>query len=115
VKNPDIQAEGYDDLKPYVVGIVKGIASTERSTRGLKRFMANTPEQLFQMLDLGRVDAVISLDYMGLTDIKRLNLEGIRMLTPAFHSFDIYHFVHKKHKALVPMESARRRIAGKWM
>jgi polar amino acid transport system substrate-binding protein len=102
VKSPDIEADGYEDLKPYTIGILKGIASTEKSTRGLKRFMVKTPEQLFKMLDLGRVDAVVSLDYLGLNVIKRLNLEGVRMLTPAFHSFDIYHFVHKKHESLVP-------------
>lgn len=102
VKDVEFEVEGYKSLSPYVVAIVAGIDTYDEGTRGMRRFIVKTPDQMFRMLDSGRVQVAVHLDYDGERIIKDLKLQGIKMLRPSLLSFNVYHFVHKKHEALVP-------------
>ena len=52
------------------------------------------------------MDIVIASDYIGLKNIKELNLKGIKRLEPFIARNNLYHYLHKKHKNLVPRITA---------
>ncbi len=62
----------------------------------------NEPAQLMQMLARGRVDAVLGVDISGLRLALEIPSADIRMLEPALKTLHVYHYVHRKHVALVP-------------
>ncbi|THB81569.1 MAG: hypothetical protein D3926_01400 [Desulfobacteraceae bacterium] len=65
-------------------------------------FPAFTHEDAFKQLFMGRGDLVIVNSDTGNAFIKELNLadSGIRMLEPPLVEFDLYPYIHKKHKAI---------------
>jgi len=58
------------------------------------------------MLTRKRVDIGVFPRVNGLYHIKRLNIGGIRELRPSLMKFDLFHYLHQKHKELVPRISA---------
>ncbi len=101
-KNREIELRGWESLRGYTIGITRGMRFAERGADGMTIIRANSHEQLFQLLDKGRVDVVINPFVNGLVIIKKLKLEGIHALEPPLVHIDLYHFLHKRHLALVP-------------
>ena len=60
------------------------------------------PEQMFQMLDGGRVDLALYTRADGLALARGLGLPSIAPVWPALKDVDMYLYLHKKHEALVP-------------
>jgi polar amino acid transport system substrate-binding protein len=66
-------------LKKYRVGIVRGIAHAEAATDGVPGVkIVNDYDQMYQMLDAGRLDVVIDAGANGPYVIKKLGLNGIK-------------------------------------
>jgi len=101
-RNLDIKIDGWESLRPYNIGIQVGIKFAERGTKGMRRIMVDTNEQLFRMLDSGRVDVIVAAHANGLKTLNALKLKGIRTLRPAIQEYPLYHYLHKRHSALVP-------------
>lgn len=95
---------GWDAIKGYRIGIVRGVGTSEDGTRGMASVLAiNTLDQLMLVLAEDRVDVAISDSFSGLAVINRLGLAGrVKVLTPPLQKNDIYHFLHEKHRDLVP-------------
>lgn len=96
------ELRGWDSLRNYTIGITRGMKFAERGTAGMSVIVANRHKQLFQLLEEGRIDVAINPLVNGLVIIDRLGLEGIRALEPPLVHIDLYHFLHKRHTALVP-------------
>lgn len=62
--------------------------------------------RMFQMLDKGRFEIIVSPKLNGLYQMKQLGIKGVRELTPAIMRFDLFHYVNNKHVKLVPRISA---------
>lgn len=105
-KNKVFSINGWDSLKPYKIGILRGNKFAEKGTEGMNRFAANTIEQLFEMLDAGRTDIIVLLRRNGLATLKKLNLTGIRALEPPVENMPLYHYLNKKNERLVPKITA---------
>lgn len=105
-KDKVFPVNGWESLKPYKVGILRGNKFAERGTEGMRSFSANTIEQLFEMLDAGRTDLVVIVRLNGLITLKKLNLKGIRALEPPLGKYDFCHYLHKKNERLVPKIAA---------
>ena len=101
-KERDIRVSGWQSLAPHNIGIQVGIKFAERGTEGMNRILVDTNEQLFKMLDSGRVDVIVAAHANGLKTISALELTGIRSTTPAIQEYPLFHYLHKKHSALVP-------------
>ena len=101
-KNGGLELRGWESLRGYTIGITRGMKFAERGTDGMAIVRANSHEQLFQLLDKGRVDVAINPFVNGVAIIKKLKLEGIHSLEPPLVRVDLYHFLHKRHAALVP-------------
>lgn len=90
-------------LKDYTIGIVRGIKHAELCTAGMSRVqIAGDTTELMNLLDYGRVDIIITARINGLWLIKEMNLKSIYPLSPPLSRMVLYHYLHEKHKKLVP-------------
>ena len=106
----DFSVSGPESLMPYDLGIVTGWKILERSTqRNPSRIMVDSTDQLFRMLDQGRVEIVLIERLVGMETLNRLRIKGVRILSPPFLAGDWFLYLHKKHQALVPRIDAELR------
>lgn len=97
--------KSFADMKPYTVGTVKG---WKLAVKKLEKFkpaethIVTTPEQLFKMLDQGRIDYAVMGYLSGLKSISSLKLKNIKAIIPPLAKKPLYLMLHKKHKNLVP-------------
>jgi len=96
------QVEGWQSLRPYRIGYVRGIKFAERNTEGMNALPAKDYSNLIRMLDKGRVDIAVSPSVNGWYQIRKMGAEGISDLSPPIMKFDLFHYLHKKHAALAP-------------
>ncbi len=92
---------GWDSLRPFSIGFVKGIKIVEQNTVGMRVEAVPAMAQAFQKLALGRTDLVVGNRKSGLAVIKHLGMEGVQVLDPPLASFPVFHYLHKRHEALV--------------
>ncbi|MES2150229.1 MAG: transporter substrate-binding domain-containing protein [Pseudomonadota bacterium] len=93
---------GWDSLRPFTVGFVRGIKIVQENTRGMKTEAVATIELAFQKMLMGRTDIVVGSRTSGLAAIAALKLDELKMLSPPLASFPVYHYLHNRHAALVP-------------
>ena len=93
---------GWDSLRPYTIGHVKSIKIVEQNTQGMRVEVAATLRQAFLKMTLGRSDIVVANKASGLAALKELNLTDVKVLSPALATFPVFHYLNKKHEALVP-------------
>lgn len=104
VKQRELRIDGWSSIAPYSIGIVRGVGSSERGTSGMSQVEAvATMEQLMQMLASGRIDVAVCDRFSGVLVNKKLHLDaGVRPLSPALEHIPLYHFLHERHRDLVP-------------
>ena len=98
----NITVDGFDSLKPYIVGYVSGIAYFEDRLRNvMQKETAPGLESLFRKLDAGRTDIAIDSRF-SFCLVRKLGLNRIHILEPSLEKRLGYHFVHVRHRHLVP-------------
>ncbi len=102
-KNKQFPVKGWDSIKPYKTGILRGIALVEAKTKGFNRHMVNSPASLFNLLFAERIDIAIFMHLDGLLELNKTNLHAsIKALSPPLMKLKLYHYLHKKNQHLVP-------------
>jgi ABC-type amino acid transport substrate-binding protein len=97
------RVDGWQSLKGYRIGIERGMVYAENGTRGFPRVLSvDSPDSLFRLLELGRVDLVVYSDLNGIYMIHKQGLTSIRALSPGIERIEAYHYLHEKHASLVP-------------
>lgn len=92
----------WPDLKPYRVGIIRGVRYAEIGTENMKRRKANTPVELMRLLVGNHVDVVIAADEVAhLTIIRKFSGEGIDSVSGPLYEAPIYHFLHRRNENLI--------------
>lgn len=100
----EFPVNGWESVsKDIIVGNQRGVKYAEKDTAKyeIKTQPVRNSEQLFQMLPLGKVDAIIAGSTMGLRFIKEHDLQEIVRLSPPIHISILYHYLHKKHAHLI--------------
>ena len=95
---------GWNSIKDYSIGIVRGVGSSEAGTRDMDRVTATTSlENMIRMLDADRFDVMVTDLFSGLVAVRKLNLQArIHPLLPPLERIRIYHYLHERHRDLVP-------------
>lgn len=94
--------DGFDSLKPYVVGYVSGVAYLDERLKNVaQKELAPNLESLFRKLEAGRTDVAIDSRF-SFCLVRKLGLNHIRILEPSLEKRLGYHFVHIRHQHLVP-------------
>lgn len=101
--NPEIEIDGWQSLKPYIVGLIKGWKILERNVpAGTDVVYVNDSEQLFTLLEKGRIDIALYSRLMGLDVIQRRRMTGVTDLSPPLASREMFIYLHKSHRDLAP-------------
>lgn len=102
-KNHNLNVSGWASLKNYKVGIARGMKHYEIQLEGTRRVeKINDNSILIQMLDLDRVDVVVTTRLNGLYQKNRMGNDSIKALSPPLDRMPTYHYLHEKHRDLVP-------------
>jgi ABC-type amino acid transport substrate-binding protein len=90
-------------LQGYQIGIVQGVKHSQLCTQGMENvFVGDDLTGVMRMLDAGRVDLLITARINGLLMAKELGLDAIKPLSPPLSRLWVYHYLHERHKELVP-------------
>jgi len=90
-------------LKDYHISIVRGVKHSELCTEGIKNVhIANNSTKMMKVLEAGGPDIIITARINGLWLIKKMNLKSVHPLSPPLSRMLVYHYLHEKHKNIVP-------------
>jgi hypothetical protein len=90
-------------LQGYQIGIVRGVKHSQLCTQDMKNvFVGDDLTGVMRMLNAGRVELLITARINGLLMAKGLGLDAIKPLSPPLSRFWVYHYLHERHKKLVP-------------
>ncbi len=117
-RDPDLKIRDWNSLEPYSVAIMNGWKILEWN---IKRYQslhkAKNAEQLFRLLDSGRVDVVVYARYSGLYLLDKLGIEGVRIADRPLATRDMALILNKRHADKLPkLDAALREIKrdGTW-
>ncbi|NOX09677.1 MAG: transporter substrate-binding domain-containing protein [Gammaproteobacteria bacterium] len=100
-KNPAI-VNTPDELNKQVVGHIKGWKIYEKMMVGSKRVItAHSPEQLFRLLKINRIDVALYDCVEGLDIAKRFNINELYILEPEFDQTELFLYLNKRYVGLV--------------
>jgi polar amino acid transport system substrate-binding protein len=102
VKDVSFPVNGWFSLKPYRIGIVKGIIFAKLGTDGMDVKVADSYEGLMSMLENEEVDVAVMPRINGQVAMQKKGFENIRELEGVLETLFLYHYVHKKNSSLVP-------------
>ena len=103
-QNPTIEVKDWDSLQSYSVAIIHGWQIVEMNTANHKSLLkVRTAEQLFNLLQQGRVDLVVYEYSMGQTMAKSMNMKDVRVLQPDLAQRPLHLYLHKSHEPLLPL------------
>ena len=92
-----------ENLPQKHVGHLVGAVHAELFTEGFSNVWTAPDEaELFRLLAAGKLDAVVSDRIDGGLTIAKLRLPGIVPLGRPFQVEPLYHYLHTKHRALLP-------------
>lgn len=103
---PLFVVNGWQSIKSYTVAIISGwkIMEVNFGQFGdqIEIIKTDNIEQSFSLLRKNRVDFVAYSRWSGLSYLKQHNITDISLLSPPLVSADLYTYLHKKHKKMVP-------------
>jgi ABC-type amino acid transport substrate-binding protein len=97
---------GWESLRPYRIGFIRGIKFAERYTADMNAHAVSGYPALFRMLGKGRFDIVLSPGINGRFHMKQAGVKDVHELKPAVMHFDLFHYLHRKNANLVSRISA---------
>ena len=105
-KNLMFPIDGWDSLKPYRTVIRIGSKFAEKGTKDMEVIKVSTYSQAFHLLAIGRSDVCVASRLTGFLQIKNSNSVGIKMIEPPLTKRNLYHYLHKKNKDIIPQINA---------
>jgi len=102
----DFPVADWDSLRPYRIGIIRGMKFADINTKGMNRVEISDYESMLRMLDLGRIDVGVLPRINGLYQRIKFGRTAVRELKPPLVRIHLFHYLHEKNKALVPRLSA---------
>lgn len=101
-KTVNFDVDGWESLKPYEVTFKRGFKGMEKHAGGLRVKRAKSSGAALEMLNMDRTDIVVVPYLDGLVLKKKLNMPRIKILEPPLEQVRLYHYLHKRHEALIP-------------
>lgn len=102
-KGSNVKINNKNDLKKYKLVKVRGVKHTNNITKGMKNVKdMNSTSQMMKLLQSGRADVALTNTVDGILVLKKLGYKNIVPLKKPLAVLDLYHYIHVKHKDLVP-------------
>jgi len=101
--NLQFSTQSWDSLKSYNVGIVTGWKILEKNIVNSKSLLKlKNPKELMAALKSGEIEVAIISEETGRYVGKQVGIEKLNVMQPAFASREMFLYLHKKYKALIP-------------
>lgn len=104
--HPAFVVDGWQSVASHSLAIISGWKIMEENFGKLgtsvEIIKTDTPRQSFFLLENDRVDFIAYSNWSGLGYIKAHNITDIVLLEPPLASPELYVYLHKKHKNIVP-------------
>lgn len=98
--------DGWESLRPYRIGILKGVQYAAEGTRGMRVDVSPNNAQLFGKLENDGIDFAVATRIEGVLAMRELRSRKITMLEPPLGKVVLYHYLHASHRGLVPKITA---------
>jgi len=93
----------WESLKPHRVAFINGWKLFEQQASGAAAVnKVDKAEQLFRMLDGGRVDLALYTLADGVALARAMGMTGVVPLKPALKDVDMFLYLNRRHEALAP-------------
>ena len=90
-------------LQQHDVGHIKGWKIYEKAFAGAKHVStADNPVQLFQLLQMDRIEVALYERRLGLALMKQQGLKDMRPLAPPLATREMFIYLHRRHVPLAP-------------
>lgn len=90
-------------LRHYRVGFLRGWKIYQAQwPEGERALLADDAEQLFRLLDLGRIDVALHERWLGEAHIRRMGLADVHPIEPPLATREMFLYLHRRHAHLVP-------------
>lgn len=104
IREPVSQPASWDALKTLEVGYIKGWKIFEANVPPETSLLALRDHiQLFEMINRDRLQVVLYSQYLGMAYLKKRKFENIYPWMPPLVSKEMFLYVHKQHKQLIPL------------
>jgi len=104
LKGRHLDIRDKDDLKKYKLAKVRGVKHTNNITKGINDvYEMNSTENMFKLLQKRMVDVVLTNTFDGVLTLERLGYENITPRNKPLAVLPLYHYIYKKHVALMPL------------
>lgn len=97
---------GWDSLRPYRIGILRGVQFAAEATRGMRVEAYGDNTQLFTHLENEDVDFVVATRIEGVLMMRELATRNVTMLEPPLTKVVLYHYLHSSRRDLLPKITA---------
>jgi hypothetical protein len=102
-KNKNFLVTGCHSLKGKLIGRVRGIKYAEFCTRNMGNVaIFSDSRSLMKSLNNDIIDFAITANFNGLVQLEKLGFHSIIALKPALGQKPLFHYLHKKHRKLIP-------------
>lgn len=102
-RNSGIEISSRSDLLQYRLLKILGVKHTENITSGLSYVVnVDRTDKMMQLLAYGRADVALTNRIDGIASLRRLKLDNIVHLEQPLAVLNLYHYIHRRHQALVP-------------
>jgi len=98
-----IDIKEWEDLKSYRLVIVRGTKFIEKATKGISKRYTDTFKEAFDKLNAQETDVVVIPNKAAIRLMLRDEYCHIHAVSGVLKGLDLYHFVHKKNKHLIPL------------
>lgn len=102
LNNSDISVNDWESLKPYRVGIQRGVKFAEKNTRHMAVNSVTKNTELFEMINSKEIDVAVMARLNGLKSLNDSKITTTTAIEPPLIKAPLYHYVNKKHAKLVP-------------
>jgi len=97
----EFNINGWKSLNPYKLGFLRSFKKAEKNTQGMNTYQDDSLNNLFKLLNKGRIDLVIESQIGASVILQLEDKPVIKALYPPVDRFYIYHYLHTKNKNLL--------------
>ena len=100
-KNKKFVIDGWNSLRYYKVGYVRGIKVIENNLiYGTVSEPVTGLEQAYKMLDAGRIDVIIDVRTNVKDSVQKFGISGVKILEPAIIKIPVFHYINNSSFAV---------------
>jgi len=111
--DPTFRPRRWEDMRGKRIDVLEGTDIITGRLGDIPSTSVTTLEQSYLRLQSGRTDAMIIPGEIGQHVLDQMNLTGIYRVKPDLETWLVYHYIHRRHQALVePLTTALIQVMG---